>query len=82
MHNFVILNTVIKGHGTMTQSTYNVEGKNTGPPSILHLSNLKKCVLRVLDDIIVAPVGLLPRHPQFGNMATRLRVLAADDWCP
>jgi len=36
----------------------------------------------VLDRIIVARVGLLLRHPFFGNMATRLRILAADDWCP
>ena len=36
----------------------------------------------VLDRIIVARLGLLLRHPFFGNMATRLRVEAADDWCP
>ena len=36
----------------------------------------------VLDRIIVARVGLLLRHPFFGNMATRLKVEACDDWCP
>ena len=36
----------------------------------------------VLDRIITARVGLLLRHPFFGNMATRLRILAADDWLP
>ena len=36
----------------------------------------------VFDRIIVARVGLLLRHPFFGNMATRLRILAADDWLP
>ena len=36
----------------------------------------------VLDRIIVARVGLLLRHPFFGNMATRLRILAADEWLP
>jgi len=36
----------------------------------------------VLDRIIVARVGLLLRHPFFGNMATRLRIQAADDWLP
>lgn len=35
----------------------------------------------VYDRIIVARVGLLLRHPFFGNMATRLRIVAADDWC-
>jgi len=36
----------------------------------------------VFDRIIIARVGLLLRHPFFGNMATRLRILAADDWLP
>ena len=36
----------------------------------------------VYDRIIVARVGLLLRHPFFGNMATRLRIKAADDWLP
>jgi predicted metal-dependent peptidase len=35
----------------------------------------------VLDRITIARVGLLLRHPFFGNMATRLRVVCADDWC-
>jgi predicted metal-dependent peptidase len=34
----------------------------------------------VYDRIIVARVGLLLRHPFFGNMATRLKIEAADDW--
>ena len=36
----------------------------------------------VLDKIIVARVGLLLRHPFFGNMATRLIIKEASDWCP
>ena len=36
----------------------------------------------VMDRIIVARIGLLLRHPFFGNMATRLRIKAADDWLP
>ena len=36
----------------------------------------------VADRIIVARVGLLLRHPFFGNMATRLKVQHCDDWCP
>jgi predicted metal-dependent peptidase len=35
----------------------------------------------VVDKIIVARVGLLLRHPFFGNMATRLKVIDASDWC-
>ena len=34
----------------------------------------------VQDRIITARVGLLLRHPFFGNMATRLKIEAADDW--
>jgi predicted metal-dependent peptidase len=37
---------------------------------------------KVMEDIIVARVGLLLRHPFFGNMATRLKILPCDDWCP
>ena len=36
----------------------------------------------VHDRVIVARVGLLLRHPFFGNMATRMRVQNCDDWCP
>lgn len=36
----------------------------------------------VKDRIIVARVGLLLRHPFFGNMATRLILKEATDWCP
>ena len=35
----------------------------------------------IIDKIIVARVGLLLRHPFFGNMATRLRIEEATDWC-
>ena len=36
----------------------------------------------IVDKIIVARVGLLLRHPFFGNMATRLQIKDATDWCP
>lgn len=35
----------------------------------------------VHDKIIVARVGLLLRHPFFGNMATRLIIKDASEWC-
>ncbi len=34
----------------------------------------------VHERIITARVGLLLRHPFFGNMATRLKIVAADEW--
>jgi len=36
----------------------------------------------VTERIITARIGLLLRFPFFGNMATRLRLQACDDWCP
>ncbi len=35
----------------------------------------------IVDKIIVARIGLLLRHPFFGNMATRLKISDASDWC-
>jgi len=35
----------------------------------------------IIDKIIVARVGLLLRHPFFGNMATRLKIQDGSDWC-
>jgi len=35
----------------------------------------------IIDKIIVARVGLLLRHPFFGNMATRLKIQEAEEWC-
>ena len=34
----------------------------------------------IIDKIIVARVGLLLRHPFFGNMATRLRIQEGSEW--
>mgnify|MGYP003349165569 CR=1 FL=1 len=33
------------------------------------------------DKLITARIGLLLRHPFFGNLATRLRLVDATDWC-
>jgi len=35
----------------------------------------------IVDKIVVARVGLLLRHPFFGNMATRLKIQDASEWC-
>lgn len=35
----------------------------------------------IVDKIVVARIGLLLRHPFFGNMATRLKIQDASDWC-
>ena len=56
--------------------------KNWQPDPNITPEQLEEMRVEVLDRIIVARVGLLLRHPFFGNMATRLRILAADDWLP
>jgi predicted metal-dependent peptidase len=43
------------------------------------LSEMQK---EVHERIITSRVGLLLRHPFFGNMATRLKIQPADDWLP
>jgi predicted metal-dependent peptidase len=35
---------------------------------------------KILDKLITARVGLLLRHPFFGNMATRMKMIDASDW--
>ncbi len=60
---------------------YNVAGKkNWQPDPDITPKALEEMRVEVLDRIIVARIGLLLRHPFFGNMATRLRIREGDDW--
>jgi predicted metal-dependent peptidase len=36
---------------------------------------------KILDKLITARVGLLLRHPFFGNLATRMKLVDSSDWC-
>jgi len=56
--------------------------KNWQPNPNLTEEELDRMRVEVYDRIVVARIGLLLRHPFFGNMATRLRILAADEWLP
>ena len=56
--------------------------KNWQPNPDITAEELKVMREDVLERIVVARVGLLLRHPFFGNMATRLRIKEADDWVP
>ena len=56
--------------------------KDWQPDPAITPEELEVMRVEVMDRIITARVGLLLRHPFFGNMATRLRIVAADDWCP
>jgi predicted metal-dependent peptidase len=54
--------------------------KNWEPDPNITPEALESMRVEVLDRIITARVGLLLRHPFFGNMATRLKIVAADEW--
>ena len=36
---------------------------------------------KIIDKLVTARVGLLLRHPFFGNLATRMKMIEASDWC-
>jgi predicted metal-dependent peptidase len=36
---------------------------------------------KIVEKLVTARVGLLLRHPFFGNLATRLELIDASDWC-
>jgi predicted metal-dependent peptidase len=37
---------------------------------------------QIIDKLVTARIALLLKHPFFGNLATRLKIVNADDWCP
>ena len=36
----------------------------------------------IIDKLVTARIALLLKHPFFGNLATRLKLVNADDWIP
>jgi predicted metal-dependent peptidase len=56
--------------------------RNWQPDPNITPAALEKMRVEVHERIITARVGLLLRHPFFGNMATRLKIQAADEWLP
>jgi len=66
----------------MGTSTQEIGKKNWQPDPNITPEQLDEMRVEVYDRIVIARVGLLLRHPFFGNMATRLTIKAADDWCP
>ena len=54
--------------------------KNFTPDPDITPEALEIMRVEVMDRIITARIGLLLRHPFFGNMATRLKIVAADEW--
>jgi predicted metal-dependent peptidase len=51
-------------------------------PKQLSKEELDRMRVDVHERVVTARIGLLLKHPFFGNMATRLRVQECDDWCP
>ncbi len=37
---------------------------------------------KIIDKLVTARIALLLKHPFFGNLATRLKLVNANDWCP
>ena len=37
---------------------------------------------RIIDKLVTGRIALLLKHPFFGNLATRLKLINADEWCP
>ena len=37
---------------------------------------------KIIDKLVTARIALLLKHPFFGNLATRLKLINANDWCP
>ena len=64
----------------MTTKQTETKLKNWQPDPNITPEELEVMRVEVYDRIVVARIGLLLRHPFFGNMATRLKILAADDW--
>lgn len=52
--------------------------KATGPATVTD----PKRDAQAREQLVTARIGLLLRAPFFGNMATRLELVNADDWCP
>ena len=36
---------------------------------------------KIIEKLVTARIGLLLRHPFFGNMATRMKLIDASEWC-
>jgi predicted metal-dependent peptidase len=65
----------------MTAKKTQSKAKKNWAPKDLTPVQLETMRKEVVDKIITARIALLLKHPFFGNMATRLRLESADDWC-
>ncbi len=59
--------------------------------SVMKAEKVKKAVVakqytaaeksKIVEKLVTARIGLLLRHPFFGNLATRMKLIDASDWC-
>ena len=61
-----------KSTGTTTTKAKNYVGVKTNPTTDA----------QVREKLVTARIALLLKAPFFGNLATRLQLINADDWCP
>lgn len=59
-----------------TKSTTVVKDKKIEPKTFTQEQKKK-----IIDKLTTARVGLLLRHPFFGNLATRMKLIDASEWC-
>jgi len=59
-----------------------VASKKSWAPEDLTEEQLKPLRTQVIENIITSRVGLLIKHSFWGELATRLQISPADDWCP
>jgi predicted metal-dependent peptidase len=57
----------------------NTTADKSKPTNSREFTNNEKA--KIVEKLITARVGLLLRHPFFGNLATRLTLVDASDWC-
>ena len=60
-----------KSNGTTTTKAKNYVGVKTNPQTDA----------QVREKLVTARIALLLKAPFFGNLATRLQLINADDWC-
>lgn len=45
-------------------------------------TDMSKLESEAIERLVVARIGMLIRHPFFGNLITRMKLVNAHDWCP
>jgi predicted metal-dependent peptidase len=61
-------------------STVIKDKKNKKPIKVKEYSQAEKN--KIVEKLVGARIALLLKHPFFGNMATRLTLIDASEWCP